>query len=130
RFPADRKQFNAAMDRARVVVLGRVGHINHPNHRRNRLVVSSSSAGIERRHDAWWWNPAGATVLQALNAAAPGGGLVVVAGGKRVFDDFLDLGYDEFHLARALRVTLPDGVAIFSECDQGKTADEVLRDRG
>jgi len=130
RFPADQEQFNAAMDQARVVVLGRVGHLNHPDARRTRLVVSSAPAGLERRAEAWWWNPAGVGVLEALTAAAPGGGLVVVAGGKRVFDQFLDLGYDEFHLARAPHVTLPGGVACFSECDRGKTADEVLRGRG
>lgn len=130
RFPADQEQFTAAMDRARAVVLGRVGHINHPDQRRNRLVVSSAPEGLERRHDAWWWNPAGASAIEALTAAAPGGGLVVVVGGKRVFDLFLDAGYDEFHLAHAPRVTLPGGVACFSECDEGKTADEVLRDRG
>jgi dihydrofolate reductase len=130
RFPADQKQFNAAMDRARVVVLGRVGHVNHPDTRRMRLVVSSAPAGLEKRADAWWWNPAGASVIEALGAAAPGGGLVVIAGGKRVFDQFLELGYDEFHLARAPHVRLPGGVACFTECDNGKTADEVLRERG
>lgn len=130
RFPADQKQFNTAMDRARVVVLGRVGHLNHPDQRRTRLVVSSAPRGLERRPDAWWWNPAGASAIEALTAAAPGGGLVVVAGGMRVFDQFLDLGYDEFHLARAPHVRLPGGVACFSACDRGKSADEVLRERG
>jgi hypothetical protein len=130
RFAADQIQFNAALDAARVVILGRKGHLAHPDRRRNRLVISSLAGGIERRADAWWWNPAGATALEALGAAAPGGGLVVVAGGTRILDLFLELGYDRFHLARAPHVTLPGGAAVFSDCDRGKSADDVLAEHG
>lgn len=131
RNPADWKRFQAALDRAAVMVLGRLGHLAHPNvHGRNRIVVSSAADGIERRGDAWWWNPARAPLAEALAAAALGGGIVVVPGGQHVFDLFLDLGFDEFHLARASRVTLPGGVAIFSECEKGRSAEEVLAAHG
>lgn len=128
---ADWLRFQAALDRAAVTVLGRLGHEANPNVRgRNRLVVSSSSRGIERRADAWWWSPATVTVEEALAAAAPQGGIVAVPGGRRVFDLFLRIGFDEFHLARAARVLLPDGIPVFSEAASGPGATGVLADAG
>ena len=86
---ADWARFQAALDAAAVVALGRLGHDAHPNlNRRNRLVLSSGADGIERRDDAWWWNPAAVPLADALAAAAPGGGIVAVPGGRRVFDLF------------------------------------------
>jgi alkanesulfonate monooxygenase SsuD/methylene tetrahydromethanopterin reductase-like flavin-dependent oxidoreductase (luciferase family)/dihydrofolate reductase len=128
---ADWQRFQAALDRAAVVVLGRDAHFAHPNiHRRTRLVLSSTARGVERRADAWWWNPAQAPLADALAAAAPAGGIVAVPGGRRVFDLFLEHGFDEFHLARAHGVRIPDGVPIFSECGPQRSAEEVLAARG
>jgi hypothetical protein len=128
---ADWLRFQAALDRAAVTVLGRLGHEANPNIRgRNRLVLSSSASGVERRDDAWWWNPARAPFGEALAKAAPAGGIVAVPGGRRVFDLFLDLGFDEFHLARATRVRLPDGVPVFSTVGDGTTADAVMAAHG
>lgn len=128
---ADRARFQRELDRAAVVVLGRKGHESHRNvHERNRLVLSSSARGIEKRADAWWWNPADVPLARALAAAAPQGGIVAVPGGRRVFDFFLDYGYDEFHLARARGVRIRDGVPIFSECALGRSAEDVLAARG
>jgi len=127
---ADWIRFQAALDRAAVTVLGRLGHEANPNFkRRNRLVLSSGAKGIERRADAWWWNPAEAPLAEALARAAPEGGIVAVPGGRRVFDLFLAVGYDEFHLARAERVRLPHGVPIFTAVLKGRTADEILAER-
>lgn len=124
---ADWVRFQAALDRAAVTVLGRLGHEANPNSkRRNRLVLSSGARRIERRADAWWWNPAEAPLAEALARAAPEGGIVAVPGGRRVFDLFLAVGYDEFHLARAERVRLPGGVPIFTAVLSGRTADEIL----
>ncbi len=107
---ADWRRFQQALDRAAVTVLGRLGHQANPNVKgRNRLVLSSSVDGVERRADTWWWNPADVPLEAALRQAAPGGGIVAVPGGRRVFDLFLDLGFDAFHLARAAAVRLPDG---------------------
>jgi dihydrofolate reductase len=128
---ADWDRFQRALDRAAVIVLGRKGHVAHADRRgRNRLVITTSARTVEQRDGVWWWNPAQATLAEALAAAAPDGGLVVVPGGRRVYDLFLNYGYDEFHLARARGVQLPDGIPVFTECSPLRTADEVLASRG
>lgn len=131
RSEADWHRFQQALDAAAVTVVGRLGHEANPNHRgRNRLVLSSSAKRIERRPDAWWWNPEEASVGEALRSVAPRGGIVAVPGGRRVFDLFLALGFDEFHLARASEVLVPDGVPIFSAVFEGRSAEAVLAAHG
>lgn len=128
---ADWVRFQRELDRAAVVMLGRKGHESHRNvHERNRVVLSSSARAIERRADAWWWNPADVPLAEALAAAAPQGGIVSVPGGRRVFDFFLDHGYDEFHLARARGIRIRDGIPVFSACVSGRSAEDVLAARG
>jgi hypothetical protein len=128
---ADWIRFQAALDRAVVTVLGRRGHEANPNVRgRNRLVLSSSASGVERRAGAWWWNPADVPLAKALAQAAPRPGIVAIPGGRRVFDLFLEIGFDEFHLARANRVTIPDGLPVFSDVLEGRTAPAILAGRG
>ena len=127
----DWRRFQAALDRAAVTVLGRLGHEANANQqRRNRMVVSTAARGIERRDDGWWWNPADVPLAEALRRAAPEGGIVAVPGGRAVFDLFLTIGFDEFHLARARSVHIGDGVEIFSACRAGLSAEEVLRRGG
>jgi hypothetical protein len=127
----DWERFQAALDRAAVTVLGRLGHEANPNLKsRNRLVLSSSAKGVEHRADAFWWNPAEAALAQALAVAAPAGGIVAVPGGQRVFDLFLSVGFDEFHLSRVTRVTIPDGIPVFSEVLTGRTAADILAGHG
>ena len=112
---ADWRRFQLALDGAAVTVLGRLGHHANPNRKqRNRLVVSFKATGIEQRDNAWWWNPAEAPLAEALAAAAPNGGIAAVAGGRPVFDMFLALGFDEFHLARKHGLRLGDGVPVFT----------------
>lgn len=128
---ADWARFQRAFDEAVVTVLGRLGHEANPNLKgRNRLVVSTSAHRIERRADAWWWNPAGASVSEALQRAAPGGGIVAVPGGRRVFDLFLDIGFDRFDLVRAEGTRVPGGVPIFSTVAEGRSAEMVLAAHG
>lgn len=128
---ADWALFQQALDQAAVTVLGRLGHEANPNVKvRNRLVVSSSADGIERRADGWWWNPARAPAADAFAQAAPGGGIVAVPGGRRVFDLFLDLGYDRFDLARAHGVRVPGGIPLFSGIAKGKPANRLLAAAG
>jgi hypothetical protein len=127
----DWARFQAALGRAAVSVLGRLGHEQNVNKLgRNRLVMSSAAQGLEQRRGGLWWNPADVPVAAALRAAAPAGGLVVVVGGRRVFDYFLAAGYDEFHLTRMARVLIPGGVAVFSEVDAGRSAEAILAARG
>lgn len=128
---ADWRRFQRALDRAAITVLGRLGHEANPNAKgRNRLVLSSSARGVERRTDGWWWNPADTTLEVALRRAAPGGGIVAVPGGRRVFDLFLALGFDEFHLARAESVHIPDGIPLVSPVLQGRSAADLLAASG
>ena len=128
---ADWLRFQAALDAAAVTVLGRLSHDANPNDRgRNRLVVSSSSAGIERRDGAWWWNPGRAALVHALAEAVPGGGTVAVPGGRLIFDLFRTVGFDTFHLARCERVTIPGGIPLFSAVERGVTAEALLESDG
>lgn len=128
---ADWAYFQRELDLSAATVLGRLGHEANPNLRgRLRIVVSSSSGGLERRADGWWWNPAAVGWDAAIRAALPAGGRVAVPGGRRVFDLFLEIGYDGFHLTRAEGVHLPGGVAVFSACDEGRSAEDVLSAHG
>ncbi len=128
---ADWQRFQTALDQALVTVLGRLGHESHPNlKKRNRLVVSSRSKGLERRDDAWWWNPAEVPIVDALAQAAPEPGVVAVPGGRLVFDLFLAEGFDAFFLSRARRAKLPSGRPIFSAVAHGRSASDVLTDHG
>ena len=128
---ADWAYFQAELDRAAVTVLGRLGHEANPNAKgRPRLVLSASSAGLERRPGAWWWNPARAPFDEAIGTVLPAGGRVAVPGGRRVFDLFLELGYDAFHLTRAHGVRIGKGVALFSACEAGESAQAVLARHG
>ena len=128
---ADWQRFQRALDDAAVTVLGRLGHEANPNAKgRNRLVLSSSAEGVERRADAWWWNPCRAPLEAALRQAAPGGGIVAVPGGRQVFDLFLDIGFDAFHLARAEFVHVPGGIPVFSGVADGVSAETVLASHG
>lgn len=128
---ADWAYFQAGLDAASLSVLGRIGHEANPNRRnRPRLVVSSRASGLERRTDAWWWNPAGLAWQDVVRAVVPQGGLVAVPGGRRVFDLFLAIGYDAFHLSRVAGLHIPGGVAVFSACDKGRDAGAVLSGAG
>jgi hypothetical protein len=128
---SDFSRFQRELDRAGALIVGRKGHEAHPDKRgRNRIVVSTSANGIERRADAWWWNPAQASLEEALTRALPRGGIVAVPGGRRVFDLILSHGYDEFHLVRMRGVDVPNGVPVFSECANGRSAEEVLAAHG
>lgn len=128
---ADWAYFQSELNRSAVTVLGRLGHEVNPNpKKRLRLVLSSSSSGLERREDGWWWNPAVVTWDEAIRTVLPEGGRVAVPGGRRVFDLFLRIGYDAFHLTRAEGIRIPGGVAVFSGCDGGRSAEEVLSEAG
>lgn len=128
---ADWARFQAELDAAAITVLGRRGHEANPNlKRRTRVVVSSSADGIERQADAWWWNPANTPVADALAHAAPAGGVVAVPGGRRVFDFFLQVGFDQFHLTRAAGVVIPGGIPVFSAVTEGLSPEDVLARHG
>jgi len=131
--PADWARFQAELDKAVLILIGRKSHEADPPaaRQRNRMIVSSAvPGGLEQRADGWWWNPGAVALEEALAKVAPEGGIVAIPGGQRVFDDFLGIGYDAFHLARNPNVTLAQGVGVFSACERGVGAEEVLAGAG
>lgn len=129
--PVDQARFQTALDEAAMVVLGRRSHEAVPNRRgRNRLVMSRSVNGLMNRREAWWWNPIDVPLEDVLRQTSPGGGTVAIPGGREVFDYFLAVGFDAFHLSTNAGVSLPGGTAIFSDCDHGISAGGVLRGAG
>ncbi len=68
--------------------------------------------------------------VEVAKELLPRGGGVAVPGGQVVFDLFLNIGFDAFHLTRARGVRLPGGRALFSGCDAGLSAEAVLASAG
>jgi hypothetical protein len=127
---ADWAYFQAELNKSAVTVLGRLGHEANANPKgRLRMILSSSSTGLERRANGWWWDPAKVPWDQAIETVLPEGGRVAVPGGRQVFDLFLQIGYDAFHLTRAEGTHVPDGVLVFSECQIGRSAEAILSER-
>lgn len=128
------KEFSAyqrALTSSDLVVFARKSHENEPEtHGRPRMVVSREVSGLERRAGVWWWNPADIGWPEVVAQALPQGGQVAAPGGQGVFDLFLEIGYDVFHLARANGVRLPGGRALFSACQNGLSAEGVLTQHG
>jgi hypothetical protein len=123
----DWELYQRAQEIANLVVFARRSHELEPNiHRSVRLVVSREAAGLEERPDGWWWDPRQTTWEEVAARILPAGGVVAVGGGQVVFDLFLMIGFDGFHLSRALGVKLPGGRPVFSACDTGVTAASVL----
>jgi hypothetical protein len=128
---ADWAYFQRELDRADLIALGRLGHEANPNVTgRRRLVLSSAARGLEQRNDAWWWNPAQISWREAVKILLPNGGRVAVPGGQAVFDLFLGIGYEAFHLSRAGGVLLPGGRYLFAAGARGLSAETVLREAG
>lgn len=114
---ADWKLFQAALDRAALVVLGRLGHSRHPNPGRRRLVLTRSVADLLADPAdplATFWNPAGLGIDTVLERLDIGGGTIAITGGTGTFDLFLP-HYDRFVLSEVRNLTLPGGVACFSK---------------
>jgi hypothetical protein len=113
---ADWALFQAALDRSVLVVLGRKGHVRHPNPGRQRLVLTRSVASLQPDPDdarASFWNPAGlgiAAVLQQLGIVE---GTVAITGGTGTYDLFAPL-LDCFSLAEVHGLVLPGGTPCFS----------------
>lgn len=110
---ADWGRYQAALDRAAVVVVGRKGHERFPNPGRRRLVLTR---GVERLADdpkdkrATLWNPAGLPLREALREIGVSEGIVAITG---VFDEFIG-AYDRFALSESHRLVIPGGTPCFS----------------
>jgi hypothetical protein len=127
----DWELYQRAQELANLVIFARRSHELEPNiHRSLRLVVSREAAGLEQRPDSWWWDPRRIAWEEVATRLMPNGGRVAVGGGQVVFDLFLMIGFDGFHLSRAHGVTLPGGRWVFSACDKGVPAATVLEQHG
>jgi hypothetical protein len=113
---ADWRLFQAALDRAGLVVLGRLGHKRHPNRGRLRLVLTREVEALERDSSdarAWFWNPAGLPVETVLARLDIEEGVLAITGGTGAFDYFLQF-YDRFVLAEVPGLEIPGGTPCFS----------------
>src|SRR5580658_9231254 len=98
--------FQRALASSDLVVLGHRSHELAPNVRGDqRLVISRGSATLEIHANVWWWNPARMSWMEVAKELLPRGGDVAVPGVQVVFDLFLKIGFDAFHLTRAQGVS-------------------------
>jgi hypothetical protein len=131
---ADHRFLERELDRFDAVVHGRHSHEGQPNSpRRRRLVVTRKVAAIApdpNNPKSLLWNPAGASFEGACGALALQAGAVAVLGGTQVYDLFLQIGYDAFHVCRAGKAALPAGTPVFSPVKSGRSPGEVLAQFG
>ena len=116
KFEGDKQFFNAALDRADLIVHGRNSYEDQPNSpQRKRIIVTrriGATAPDPSNPKAVLWNPAGASFEAACDATGVRSGTVAIIGGPDVFEMFMDL-YDTFWLSQAPRVRLPGGEPCF-----------------
>jgi dihydrofolate reductase len=133
-FEADSRHFQQGLDRADAVVNGRHSAEGQPNSAsRRRLVVTRQVAALTPNLDnpnARLWNPAGASLDEACAALGLTSGTVAIIGGPQVYTLFLKLGYDCFHLSRAINVRLPGGIPVFARERFGGDPDATLSAAG
>jgi len=112
KFKGDAAFFNAALDRADLIVHGRNSYEDQPNSpRRRRVILTKTIAAVApdpANPNATLWNPRGATFEAACAAAGVHEGTIAVIGGPVVFGMFMDR-YDTFFLSQAPHVKLPGG---------------------
>ena len=127
----DWEHYQTSLANSDLIVFGHKSHELEPNVRGDmRVVVSRHADGLEQRADGWWWSPSRVSWEEVVQRLLPQGGDVAAPGGEVVFDLFLKIGYDEFHLSRAHGVKLPGGRALFSACSAGLPAEAILAKAG
>jgi dihydrofolate reductase len=133
-FEADRRHFQDGLDHADAVVNGRHSAEGQPNSAsRRRLIVTRQVAGLAPHPGnpkARLWNPAGASLEEACAALGLSSGTVAIIGGPQVYTLFLKLGYDCFHLSRAVKVRLPGGLPVFAREKFGGDPEAALTAAG
>lgn len=117
RHDAEWQLFQAALDAAVLVVLGRLGHERHANPGRRRLVLTRAVT-VDLVPDAGdplalLWNPFALPFARVLEALHLEQGDIAVVGGTGVFDFFLP-AYDVFALSEVHDCVLPGGTPCFS----------------
>ena len=116
------------------VVHGRHSREDQPNSAgRRRLILTHSVPALAPdpgNPRARLWNPAGASFEQAFAALGLSSGTVAVIGGPLVYTLFLKQGYDCFHLSRAEKVWIPDGLPVFIREAHGGEPEAALAAAG
>src|ERR1700760_1310045 len=116
KFKGDAAFFNAALDRADLIVHGRNSYEDQPNSpQRRRVIVTRATASVSpdpANPNATLWNPAGTSFEVACAAAGVTAGTVAIIGGPDIFDMFMDR-YDTFHLSQAPHVHIASGDPCF-----------------
>lgn len=113
---ADWRLFQEALDRAAIVVLGRLGHSRHPNPGRKRLVLTRSVADFAADPNdslATYWNPAGMGIADVLGQLGIDAGTIAITGGTGTFDLFVP-HYDSFVLSEVRGLSIAGGVPCFT----------------
>lgn len=114
---ADWHLFQTALDRAALVVLGRIGHSRHPNPGRRRLVLTRSVQDLHADPAdtrSTYWNPSGIDITTALERLGIAEGTIAITGGTGTFDIFLPW-YDRFVLAEVRGLEMHDGTPCFAK---------------
>jgi len=132
---ADQKFFRAGLAQAAAVVHGRHSHEGGPDAaQRHRLIVTRQIEALAPDHThpkALLWNPKGATLEEAWQRLGAPPGVLAVIGGPEVYELFLTIGYDTFHLSRAARVRIPGGRPVFpAVVAAGRTPEDILAASG
>jgi hypothetical protein len=116
KFKGDAAFFDAALDRADLIVHGRHSYEDQPNSpKRRRIILTGtidSLAPDPANPNATLWNPRGAPFETACAAAGVRDGTVAIIGGPAVFGMFM-ASYDTFFLSQAPHVLIPDGEPCF-----------------
>jgi dihydrofolate reductase len=132
KFEGDKQFFNAALDRADLIVHGRHSHEGQPNSpQRRRIIVTRTVASLgddPSNPKAVLWNPAGASFETACDHVGVQTGTIAIIGGPDVFDMFMDR-YDTFWLSQASHVRLPEGQPVFSGVPR-QTPQQILAQHG
>jgi dihydrofolate reductase len=131
---ADQAFFHGRLEQAALVVHGRHSHEGGPRAAgRHRLVVTSRIAALAPNPaypKSLLWNPKGASLQQAWTEIGAPSGICGVIGGPAVYELFLGIGYDAFHLTRAPHVRLPGGRPVCPEIGPTHTPEDVLASHG
>lgn len=132
KFEADQTFFEAALDRADVIVHGRNSFEDQPRSPlRTRIWVTRSVPALASdptNPKATLWNPAGASFEDACVHAGVTSGTAAIIGGPDVFGMFMER-YDTFWLSQAHRLTIPGGFGGFPGIPP-RSAQDILTAHG
>jgi hypothetical protein len=133
KFDCDQNFLCRSLDGATLLVHGRKSHEGQENScNRRRLLLTRCIETFSRdpvEPNVWYWNPDVTRFEDACAAIGVESGLVAILGGTAAYTMFLPR-YAAFHLVRAGKVHLPDGVPVLSGVCPVHKPDDVLKRAG